>query len=101
MTGFTALLTCTRGSRFTLKLSDTTEGWSHTVTKTLSGAARTSAEVIAEAPCCTDSGGILPVADFTKVGFTSGPSGRGGLTHTVPQGRLGFSAAAAENPRRS
>ena len=67
---FTGSVTYTGGSSFTLKLSDTTEGWSHTVTKILSGAARSSAEVIAEAPCCTDSGGILPLADFTKVSFT-------------------------------
>jgi len=67
---FTGSVTYPGGSSFTLKLSDTTEGWSHTVTKTLSGAARSSAEVIAEAPCCTDSGEILPLADFTKVSFT-------------------------------
>ena len=68
--GFTGSVTYTGGSSFTLKLSDTTEGWSHTVTKTLSEAARSSAEVIAEAPCCTDGGGSLPLADFTKVSFT-------------------------------
>jgi hypothetical protein len=59
------------GSSYTLKLSDTTRGWSHTVTKTLSGAANSSAEVIAEAPCCTASGGILPLAHFSPVTFTS------------------------------
>ncbi len=67
---FTGSVTYIGSSRFTLKLSDSTEGWSHTVTKTLSGAARSSAEVIAEAPCCTASGGILPLADFGKVYFT-------------------------------
>ncbi len=46
-------------------------GWSHTVTKSLSGAVRSSAEVIAEAPCCTASGGILPLAHFSPVTFTS------------------------------
>ena len=58
------------GSSYTLKLSDTTRGWSHTVTKTLAGAANSSAEVIAEAPCCTASGGILPLAHFSPVTFT-------------------------------
>jgi Peptidase A4 family len=67
----TGSVTYTGGSSFTLKLSDTTEGWSHTVTKTLSGAARSSAEVIAEAPCCTGSGGNLPLADFGQVGFAA------------------------------
>jgi hypothetical protein len=58
------------GSSYTLKLSDTTQGWSHTVVKSLSGAANSSAEVIAEAPCCTASGGILPLAHFSPVTFT-------------------------------
>ena len=54
---------------FTLKLSDTTQGWSHAVTKTLSRAARSSAEVIVEAPCCTTSGDIVPLAHFRTVSF--------------------------------
>lgn len=67
---FTGSVTYTGSNSFTLTLADTTEGWSHTVTKTLSGAARSSAEVIAEAPCCTSSGAILPLADFGTVNFT-------------------------------
>jgi hypothetical protein len=67
---FTGSVTYTGNNSFTLTLADTTEGWSHTVTKTLSGAPRSSAEVIAEAPCCTSSGGILPLADFGTVNFT-------------------------------
>ena len=78
---FTGSVTFTGGSSFTLKLSDTTRGWSHTVTKTLSGAARSSAEVIAEAPCCTASGGILPLADFGKVSF-SGSTANGATLST-------------------
>ena len=68
---FTGSVTFNGGSSYTLKLSDTTRGWSHTVTKSLSGAANSSAEVIAEAPCCTASGGILPLAHFSPVTFTS------------------------------
>ena len=67
---FTGSVTYTGSNRFTLNLADTTQGWSHTITQTLSGAARSSAEVIAEAPCCTNSGGILPLADFGTVNFT-------------------------------
>jgi hypothetical protein len=59
------------GSTYTLKLADTTQGWSHTVTASLSGAANSSAEVIAEAPCCTASGGILPLAHFSPVAFSN------------------------------
>jgi Peptidase A4 family len=59
------------GSSYTLVLEDLTKGWSHTVSATLSGAANSSAEVIVEAPCCTASGGILPLAHFSPVTFTN------------------------------
>jgi hypothetical protein len=59
---FTASVIFDGGSKFTLTISDTTRGWSHTENKTLSSAKRSSAEVIVEAPCCTGSGGILPLA---------------------------------------
>jgi hypothetical protein len=54
-------------NEFELTLADTTQNWSVSTTQTLSGAARSSAEVIIEAPCCTNSGGILPLADFGTV----------------------------------
>jgi hypothetical protein len=53
---------------FTLKLVDSTEGWSQSVTKKLSNAKRSSAEVIVEAP--SSSGGVLPLADFGTVSFS-------------------------------
>ncbi|MGH6657489.1 MAG: G1 family glutamic endopeptidase [Actinocrinis sp.] len=53
---------------FTLTIADSTRGWSHSVTKKLNSAKRTSAEVIAEAPY---SGGVLPLADFGTVGFAN------------------------------
>jgi hypothetical protein len=59
------------GSSYTLVLQDITRGWKHTVNASLSGAANSSAEVIAEAPCCTASGGILPLADFGTVNFSN------------------------------
>jgi hypothetical protein len=65
---FTGSVRYTGGSKFTLKLSDTTEGWSQTVTKHLSGAARSSAEVIVEAPYI--AGGYAPLTDFGQVGFS-------------------------------
>jgi hypothetical protein len=52
---------------YKLTLADTTQNWSVNTTKTLAGAPRSSAEVIIEAPCCTNSGGILPLADFGTV----------------------------------
>ena len=54
-------------NEFKLTLADTTRDWSVSTTKTLAGAARSSAEVIIEAPCCTNSGGILPLADFGTI----------------------------------
>lgn len=67
---FNASVTYTGGNSFNLTISDTTQGWSHTHVGTLAGAARSSAEVIVEAPCCTASGGILPLADFNTVNIT-------------------------------
>jgi hypothetical protein len=53
---------------FTLKLADATQGWSQSVTKKLTSAKRSSAEVIAEAP--SSSSGVLPLADFGTVSFS-------------------------------
>jgi hypothetical protein len=67
---FTATVTWVSGNEFSLYIDDATEGWSHTTDVDVSRAARSSAEVIAEAPCCTFSGGILPLTDFGTVDFT-------------------------------
>ena len=66
---FTASVTAS-GTTFTLNISDATQGWTRTVTKT-SSAKKSSAEVIAEAPCCTAAGNILPLTDFGTVDFTA------------------------------
>jgi hypothetical protein len=58
------------GGTYTLKLTDSTKGWTATEHKTASHA-NGSAEVIIEAPCCTASGGILPLADFGTAHFTA------------------------------
>jgi hypothetical protein len=68
---FNASVTYTGSNNFNLTISDTTQGWSHTHVGILAGAARSSAEVIVEAPCCTASGGILPLADFGTVNIAS------------------------------
>jgi hypothetical protein len=56
---------------YSLTLTDSTQDWSKTYTTSESGLDRSSAEVITEAPCCTASGGILPLADFGTVNYTS------------------------------
>ena len=65
----TASVTHAGGSRYTLVLRDTTEGWSHTIHKSLRGAKDSSAEVIAEAP--SSSRGVLPLAAFGTVHFSN------------------------------
>jgi hypothetical protein len=68
---FTGTVTYTAPSTFNLVIKDNTKGWTQSVSATLASAARSSAEVIAEAPCCTAGGGILPLADFGTVSFNS------------------------------
>jgi Peptidase A4 family len=57
------------GSEFTITITNETTGKSYSKSSKVSGAKRSSAEWIAEAPCCTNSGGILPLADFGTVDF--------------------------------
>ncbi len=67
---FNASVTYEGNDEFSLYIADTTQGWSHITVASLAGAARSSAEVIVEAPCCTAGGGILPLADFGTVSVT-------------------------------
>lgn len=57
------------GTEFTIVIKNFTTGKSYRKSSTVAGAARSSAEWIAEAPCCTGGGGILPLADFGTVDF--------------------------------
>lgn len=57
------------GSQFTTTLTNETTGKTYSKNGTVAGAKRSSAEWIAEAPCCTSSGGILPLADFGVAPF--------------------------------
>ncbi|MDQ2811798.1 MAG: G1 family endopeptidase [Actinomycetota bacterium] len=68
---FNASVTYEGSNKFALYIADTTQGWSHTTTASLAGAARSSAEVIVEAPCCTNSGGILPLTNFGTINLTN------------------------------
>ena len=56
---------------YTLVLKDSTRGWTQTQKISESGFDRSSAEVITEAPCCTASGGILPLSDFGTINYTA------------------------------
>src|SRR6202453_3033781 len=67
---FNASVTYEGSNKFSLYIADTTRAGSHTTVATLANAARSSAEVIIEAPCCTASGGILNLTDFGTVNIT-------------------------------
>ena len=70
--GLTATVTYTAPNTFTLLESDVAGGvtkWSASKSVTVTGAARSSAEVIAEAP--SSYFGVLPLADFGTMNFTS------------------------------
>jgi len=65
---FSASVTFSGTSTYTLVLTDSTQGWSHTTTKSQTGLARSSAEVITEAPSSVS--GVLPLADFGTVNYS-------------------------------
>lgn len=64
----TASVTYGGSGSFTLKISDSTRGWSYSTKQKSSRAARGSAEWIAEAP--SSSSGVLPLANFGTVNFS-------------------------------
>jgi hypothetical protein len=66
-------------SQFQLILKDITQGWTQTINATLTGAARSSAEVIAEAPCCTFRGSTLPLTNFGTVSFSAATANKASL----------------------
>jgi len=57
------------GAAFTVSITNETTGLSFSKTERVPRAQRSSAEWIAEAPCCTNGGGILPLADFGTADF--------------------------------
>ena len=80
------------GTEFTITITNESTGKSFSKSSRVSGAQRTSAEWIAEAPCCTRSGGILPLADFGTVDFGddyTGVSGTNDATDSTVTGPIG------------
>jgi len=70
-------------NKYTMTIKDTTEGWTKTTSKTESGLARSSAEVIAEAPY---SNGVLPLANFGTVNFSGSTVDGSTLSSSDPAG---------------
>jgi hypothetical protein len=77
-----ASVTTNGSGSFTLKITDSTQGWTNTTTARLKSAKLASAEVIAEAP--SSSNGVLPLANFGTVGFTSATVNGSVLTSSTP-----------------
>jgi hypothetical protein len=57
------------GTEFVIAIKNETTGTVFEKAGSVSGAQRSSAEWIAEAPCCTIRGGILPLSDYGTVDF--------------------------------
>ncbi|HEY7432788.1 MAG TPA: G1 family glutamic endopeptidase [Streptosporangiaceae bacterium] len=66
-----AAVTYNGSSDFTLTLTDTTQGWQHTVHASLAGAARSSAEAVVEDP----SDSVFSPIHFTGVTVNGAPLG--------------------------
>jgi hypothetical protein len=64
-----ASVTFSGTNTYKLVLQNKSRGWTKVITKKESGLARTSAEVITEAPSSTN--GVLPLADFVKITYSS------------------------------
>jgi hypothetical protein len=62
-------------SEFTITILNLTTGQSYSKSAKVNGAVRSSAEWIAEAPCCTNRGGILPLSDFGTVSLGADNTG--------------------------
>jgi Peptidase A4 family len=92
---FNASVTYRGNGEFALFIADTTQGWSQTVTVSLAGAPRSSAEVIVEAPCCAHRGGMLPLTNFGTVNITNSMANgdalgnAGGVTQLVMTDKAG------------
>ena len=66
---FSASVTFSGTETYTLVLTDSTQGWTHSTVQNETGLARSSAEVITEAP--SSSSGVLPLADFGTVNYST------------------------------
>lgn len=65
----------TSTGKFDIQITDETTGKSYETAGTVSGAVRSSAEWIVEAPCCTAGGGILPLSDFGTISLGKDATG--------------------------
>ena len=69
---------------YTLVLSDSTQGWTQTITQNQPGLDRSSAEVITEAPSSAATGDVLPLADFGTVNYAASQANGASLASQSP-----------------
>jgi hypothetical protein len=96
---FTASVTFSGTRTYTLKISDTTQGWSHTTTKKESGLSRSSAEVITEAP--SSSSGVLPLANFGTVRYSASAANGTSLGTQAPTAIVMINSSGADKDSTS
>ncbi len=71
------------GGEFTVTILDETNGESYRKSAKVPEAQRSSAEWIAEAPCCTRAGATLPLSDFSAVSLGDDYTGAIGTNYAV------------------
>jgi Peptidase A4 family len=79
---FTASVTFSGTETYTLVLKDVTKGWTQTITKNEAGLARSSAEVITEAP--SSESGVLPLANFGTISYSASTANGTSLASQAP-----------------
>jgi Peptidase A4 family len=79
---FTASVTFSGTETYKLVLTDSTQGWTQTITKNQSGLDRSSAEVITEAP--SSESGVLPLSDFGTVSYSASTANGTSLASQSP-----------------
>jgi hypothetical protein len=96
---FTASVTFSGTNTYTLKLSDTTQGWSHSTVKNESGLSRSSAEVITEAP--SSSTGVLPLANFGTITYSASAANGSSLGGQAPTQIVMINSSGADKDSTS
>jgi hypothetical protein len=84
-------------SEFTITITNVTENTSYTKSSKVSGAKRSSAEWIAEAPCCARGNSPLPLSDFGTVDFGSEYTGVSGTNNATDSSTSGPISAFSSN----
>jgi hypothetical protein len=77
------------GSEFTITITNESTGKTYSKSSKVSSAKRSSAEWIAEAPCCTNRGGILPLSDFGIVNLGADYTGISGTNYATDSSTSG------------